>query len=133
MAWRSAAVPQRWTGIELRSLCREMRARKPAQLARLPAIKTQKQVSYGVLHPQREQAPPLVLFTVVKHMATLAKSPQISHPIIGGIMVKVRGRQRHPGCANSDVFAHSSSKARQSPSASIAPGPFVFIPPSTIA
>ena len=48
-------------------------------------------------------------------------------------MVKVRGRQRHPGCSNSDVVTHSSSKAGQSPSASIAPGPFVFIPPSTIA
>jgi hypothetical protein len=99
--------------------------------ARLCAIKTQKQISYGVSHSQREQAPPPVLRTVVKHMATLAKGLQISQPVIGGIMVKVRSRQRHPGCANSDVVAHSS--AGQSPSASIAPGPFVFVPPSTIA
>src|SRR5215470_17188443 len=61
---------------------------------RLCAIKTQKQISHGVPHSQREQAPPPVLFTVVKHMATLAKGLQISQPVIGGIMVKVRGRQR---------------------------------------
>jgi hypothetical protein len=66
-------------------------------------------------------------------MATLARSLQISQPVIGGIMVKVRSRERHPGCANSGVVAHASSKAGQSPSASIARGPFVFIPPSTIA
>jgi hypothetical protein len=74
-----------------------------------------------------------VLLTVVKHVATLAQGLQISQPVVGGIMVKVRGRQGHSGCANSDVVAHSSSKAGQSPSASIAPGPFIFIPPSTIA
>jgi hypothetical protein len=74
-----------------------------------------------------------VLLTVVNHMATLAQGLQISQPVIGGIMVKVRGRQRHPGCSNSDVVTHLSSKAGQSPSASIAPGPFVFIPPPTIA
>jgi len=73
-----------------------------------------------------------VLFTVVKHMATLAKSLQISLSVIGGIVVKVRSRQRYPGCANSDAVANSS-QAGQSPAASIAPGPFVFIPPSTIA
>jgi len=44
-------------------------------------------------------------------------------------MVKVRSRQHYPRCANSDVVANSS-KTRQSPSASIAPGPFVLIPPS---
>ena len=64
-----------------------------------------------------------VLLTVVKHVATLTQGLQISQPIIGGIMVKVRSRQRHPGCANSYVVAHSSSKAGQSPSAPIAPGP----------
>ena len=96
------------------------------------AIRAQKQVSYGVSHSQCEQAPPPVLVKVVKHMATLAKGLQISQPVIGGIMVKVRGRQRDLGCANSDVVANSS-KAAQSPSASIAPGPFVFIPPSTVA
>jgi hypothetical protein len=74
-----------------------------------------------------------VLLTVVKHVATLTQGLQISQPIIGGIMVKVRSRQRYPGCANSYVVAHSSSKAGQSLSASIAPGPLVFIPPPTIA
>jgi hypothetical protein len=77
--------------------------------------------------------PPPVLLPVVKHMATLTQGLQISQPVIGGIMVKVRGRQRHPGRVNSDVVACSSSKAGQSPSAPIAPGPFVFIPPSAIA
>jgi hypothetical protein len=99
----------------------------------LRLIKTQKQISYGVPHSQREQPTPPVRVTVVTHMAALAQGFQISQPVIGGIMVKVRSRQRHPGCANSDVVAHTSSKAGQSPSASIAPGPFVFIPPSTIA
>ena len=99
----------------------------------LRAIKTQKQISYGVSHAQREQAPPPVLLAVVKHMATLAQGLQISQPVIGGIMVKVRSRQRHPGCANSYVVAHSSSKAGQSASTSIAPGPLVFVPPSTVA
>jgi hypothetical protein len=98
----------------------------------LPAIKTQKQVPYGVPHSQREQAPPPVLLAVVKHMATLAQGLQISRPVIGGIMVKVCSRQRHPGRANSDDVANSS-KAAQSPSASIAPCPLVFIPPSTVA
>jgi hypothetical protein len=107
--------------------------RKFSVTARLCAIKTQKQISYGVPYSQREQATPPVLLMVVKHMATLAQGLQISQPVIGGIMVKVRSRQRHPGCANSDVVAHSSSEAGQGPSASIAPGPFVFIPPSTIA
>jgi hypothetical protein len=43
------------------------------QLARLCTIKTEKQISYGVPHSQREQAPPPMLLTVVKHMATLAQ------------------------------------------------------------
>jgi heme A synthase len=42
----------------------------------------------------------------VKHMATLAEGLQISQPVIGGIVVKVRGRQHDPGCANSDVVAN---------------------------
>jgi hypothetical protein len=66
-------------------------------------------------------------------MATLAQRLQISQPVIGGIMVKVSGRQGHPGRANNDVVACSSSKVRQSPSAPIAPYPFVFIPPSAVA
>ena len=98
--------------------------------ARLCAIKTQKQISYGVPHSQREQAPSPVLLTVVKHMATLAEGLQISQPVISGIMVKVRGRQHYTGCANCDVATNSSSKAAP---ASIAPNPLVFIPPSTIA
>ncbi len=102
------------------------------RVQRLRAIRTQKQVSYRLPHSQRDQAPPTVLCTVVKHMATLAKGLQISQPVIGGIVVKVRSRQHDPGCPNSDVVANPS-KAAQSPSASIAPGPFVFIPPSTIA
>jgi hypothetical protein len=73
-----------------------------------------------------------VLFAVVKDMATLAKSLQISQPVIGGIMIKVSSRQRDPGRADSDVVANSS-QAGQSPAASISPDPFVFIPPSTIA
>jgi hypothetical protein len=75
----------------------------------LCAIKTQKQVSYGVPHSQREQAPPPVLLTVVKHMATLAKRLQISQPVISGIMVEVRGCQHYPGCANCDVVTNSSN------------------------
>jgi hypothetical protein len=43
---------------------------------------------------------------VVKHMATLAKGLQISLPVIGRIMVKVRSRQHDPGCANSDVVTN---------------------------
>ena len=91
---------------------------------------TQKQISHGVPHSQREQAPPPVLLTVVKHMATLAQGLQISQPVIGGVMVKVGSGQHYHGRANCDVAANSSGKAA---SACIAPGPFVFIPPSTIA
>ena len=49
--------------------------------------------SHGVPHSQREQAPPPVLLTVVKHMATLAQGLQISQPVIGGVMVKVGSGQ----------------------------------------
>jgi len=63
----------------------------------LRLIKTQKQISYGLPHSQREQPSPTMLLTVVKHMAALAKGLQISQPVIGGIMVKVRGRQHYPG------------------------------------
>jgi hypothetical protein len=63
-------------------------------------------------------------------MATLAKGLQISQPVIGRIVVKVRGRQHYPGWANCELVTNSSNKAT---SASIAPGLFVFIPPSTIA
>jgi hypothetical protein len=63
-------------------------------------------------------------------MASLAKGLQISQSVIGGIVVKVRSRQHHPGRANRDVVGRSSNKAA---SASIAPSPFVFIPPSTVA
>jgi len=66
-------------------------------------------------------------------MTALAQGLQISQPVIGGIMVKVRGRQRHLGRANSDVVACSPSKAGQSPSGAIAPSPFVFIPSSAVA
>jgi hypothetical protein len=68
----------------------------------------------------------------MKHMAALTKGLQISQSVIGGIMVKVRSRQHYRGRANC-VVADSLSKAEQGPSASIAPDPFVFIPPSTIA
>jgi hypothetical protein len=71
-----------------------------------------------------------VLFTVVNHMAALAERLQVSQPVIGRIMVEVRSRENYPGCPNCDVVANSSNKAA---SASIAPRPFVFIPPSTIA
>ena len=98
--------------------------------ARLRAIKTQKQASDGVPHSQREPAPPPVLLAVVKHMAALAKGLQISHPVIGGIMVEMRSRQDYPSRANCEVAAKSSNEAA---SASIAPRPLVFIPPSTIA
>ena len=93
----------------------------------LCAIKAQKQISHGVPHSQREQAPPPVLLTVVKHMA---KSLQISQPVVDGIMVKVAGGQHYRGRANCDVAADSPGKAA---STCVAPGPFVFIPPSTIA
>jgi len=99
-------------------------------VGRLCAIKTQKQISHGVPHSQREQAPPTVLLTVVEHMATLAQGLQISQPVIGGVMVKVGSGQHYRGRANCDVAANSSGKAA---SACIAPGPFVLIPPSTIA
>jgi hypothetical protein len=98
----------------------------------LRPIKTQKQVSYRVPHSQREQAPSPVLFPIVKHVATLAKGLQIAQPVVGGIMIKVCSRQCYPGRANR-VVANSLSKAGQRPSASIAPSPYVFIPPSTIA
>ena len=98
----------------------------------LRPIKTQKQVSYRVPHSQCEQAPSPVLFPIMKHMVTLAKGLQIAQPVICGIMVKVRSRQRYPGRANR-VVANSLSKAGQQPPASIAPSPFVFIPPSTVA
>jgi hypothetical protein len=101
-----------------------------SQSARLCAIKTEKQIPYGAPHSQGEQAPPPVLSTVVKHMATLAKSLQISHTVIGGIMVKVGSGQHYRGRTNCDVTTNSSGKAA---SACIAPGPLVFIPPSTIA
>ena len=51
-----------------------------------------------------------MLFTIVKHMATLAKGLQISQPVIGGIMIKVRSRQHYGGRANR-VVANSLSKA----------------------
>jgi hypothetical protein len=46
-------------------------------------------------------------------------------------MVKVRSREHDPGLAKR-VAANSLSKPGQRPSTSIAPDPFVFIPPSTI-
>jgi hypothetical protein len=47
-------------------------------------------------------------------MATLAKGLQISQPVVGWIMVKVRSRQHYPGCANSDVVAKTWGAARLS-------------------
>jgi hypothetical protein len=70
-----------------------------------------------------------VLLAVVKHTATLAKGLQISQSVIGGVMVKVGG-QHYRGRANCDIPADSPGKAA---STCIASGPFVFIPPSTIA
>jgi hypothetical protein len=91
---------------------------------------TQKQISHGVPHSQREQSPPPVLLTVIKHLATPAQGLQISQPVIGGVMVKVGSGQHYHGRANCDVAANSSGKAA---SACISLGPFVFIRPSTIA
>jgi hypothetical protein len=71
-----------------------------------------------------------MLFTVVKHVATLAERLQISQPVVGWIMVEVRSCENYPGCANCDVVANPSNKAAP---ASIAPSPFVLIPPSTVA
>jgi hypothetical protein len=45
-------------------------------------------------------------------------------------MIKVRSGQHYPRRADCDVAANSSGKAA---SACVAPGPFVFIPPPTIA
>ena len=100
-----------------------------AAAGRLARIKAQKQISYGVPHAQRERAPAPVLLTIVEHVATLTEGLQISRPVVGGVMVKMRRRQRHPGRANGDVVSH---KAQGSPAA-VAPGPLVFIPPSTVA
>jgi hypothetical protein len=72
-----------------------------------------------------------MLLMIVKHMATLAERLQIAHPVIGGIMVEMRSHQHDLGCADSAVA--DSSKAGHGPSASIAPGLFLFVPPSTIA
>jgi len=44
------------------------------RLQRLGAVKAKKQVSDGLAHSQRDPAPPAVFLTVVKHVATLAKS-----------------------------------------------------------
>jgi hypothetical protein len=46
-------------------------------------------------------------------MATLAKGLQISQPVVGWIMVKMRSRQHYPGCANSDVVAKQPRNAWQ--------------------
>jgi len=108
-----------------RQTCRRSR------LLGLRAIETEKQVSDRVPHAQRQQAPPLMLLMIVKHMATLAERLQIAHPVIGGIVFEMRSRQHDLGCADSAVA--DSSKAGQGPSASIAPGLFLFVPPSTIA
>jgi hypothetical protein len=62
-------------------------------------------------------------------MATLAQGLQISQPVIARVMVKMGSGQHYRGRANCDVAANSSEAA----SACIAPGPFVFIPPSTVA
>lgn len=60
---------------------------------------------YCLSHSQRDLALAAVL-PVVKHMAPLTKSLQVSQPVVGGIMVKVRGCQRDHGCANSDTVAN---------------------------
>jgi hypothetical protein len=80
-----------------RVLVRSHAYRSSLQAPRLCAVKTQKQISDGVPHSQREQAPPPVFLAVVEHVTTLAKSLQISQPVIGRIMVKVRSRQHYPG------------------------------------
>jgi hypothetical protein len=75
----------------------------------LRPIKTQKQVSDGVPHSQREQAPPTMLLTVVKHMATLVQGLQISQPVIGGVMVNVGSGQHYRGRANRETcFANTT-------------------------
>src|SRR5215469_14961470 len=62
------AGPRRKAGAPLAKLT----GLRGTALARLGAIKTEKQISYGVPHSQREQAPPPVFIMVVKHMAPLA-------------------------------------------------------------
>ena len=83
-----------------------------------------------------EQAPPPVLLTqVVKHVATLTQGLQIS----AADYWWDHGQGAQPPAPTLVVrTAMSSSPTRRarrdkSPSASIAPGPLVFIPPSTIA
>jgi hypothetical protein len=40
------------------------------------------------------------------HMAALAKGFQVSRAVVGGIMIKVSGRQRHLRCSNDVVVAN---------------------------
>jgi hypothetical protein len=85
---------------------RDSRHKVLYRLQQLGAVKAKKQVSDCLPHSQRDPAPPAVLVTVMFHMATLAKGLQISQPVVGWIMVKMRSRQYDPGCADSDVVAN---------------------------
>jgi hypothetical protein len=72
-----------------------------------------------------------VLIAVMDHMAALAKGFKIFGPIIGGIMIKVSGRQHHLRYSN-DGAVPNESKARQRTSTPIAPRPVFLVPPPAV-
>lgn len=97
----------------------------------LRSVKTKKQVSYCFAHAQRKPAPPTVLRAIMDHVAALTKRFEVSQPVVGGIMIKVRRRQRH-FCPENRNGVDTQSKARQGASPSITPGQSVLVPPSPV-
>jgi hypothetical protein len=66
------------------------------------------------------------------HVAALTKRFEVSRPVVGGIMIKVRRRQHH-FCPEDRDGVDRQRKTRQGASPSIAPGLSVLVPPSPVA
>ena len=77
-------------------------------------IRPREQVAERLPHQIRQPLPAAVLLTIVDHVAALAEGLEVARPIVGRIVVEVRGCEHHTRCQRIRA---------QAPARAVAPGP----------
>ena len=96
-------------------------------------IGAEKQVAHGLAHAQGKPAAALMFGAIVQHVTALAEGAQVPQPVIGRVVIKMRGGQNNPCGAHRKVACDRLGQAGELPAVSVAPSPALFVPPSTVA
>jgi hypothetical protein len=93
-------------------------------------VEAQEQVRGGVATPVGNPALSAMIRRVVKHVAALAEALEITQPVVGGIMIEVRGGQYDPRGAPRNH--RQQVRPARPPAMAIAPGLLDGIEPSSV-